>query len=304
MPRLIFFGTGTFAVPALRAVAADVVLAVAQPDRPSGRGMKLTPSPVKQAALELGIEVATPEKARAPEFVEQVRSLDADALIVASYGQILSQKLLDSARIGGINLHGSILPRYRGAAPIQRAILEGETETGVTLMQMDRGMDTGDMIDIDRTPIGADETYGELQDRLAVIAAGQLAEWLPRLVAGDYPRTPQRDEDATLAPKIERDETILDFHRPAEAEYRRFRAFSPVPGTSVQTQLGRIRLGQVRLGTGEGTPGEILRLDPLTIAFRQGSLAWLEIQPEGKKRMSGRDFANGARLRPGMRLIE
>ena len=304
MGKFVYMGTSEFAVPALQAIADEVVLVVSQPDRPSGRGMKMQPSPVKLAAKELGLPVETPERASTPEFVERIRELEADALIVAAYGQILRTKLLEATRRGGINLHGSILPKYRGAAPIQRAILEGETTTGVTLMQMDKGMDTGDMIHVVTTEIGPDETYGELQRRLAKLAAGQLEYWLKFIETGEYPRQIQDSELATHAPKVERDETVLDFNRSAESEYRRFRAFTPSPGTSVQTTHGRIRLGQVRMGDGSGAPGEVLNLDPFTVAFREGSLAWLEIQPEGKKRMSGRDFANGARLRPGTRLIE
>lgn len=298
-------GTGTFAVPALRALAPHVILAVAQPDRPSGRGLRLTPSPVKAAALELGIAVETPEKARAAEFVEAIRALDADALVVASYGQILSTKLLESTRRGGINLHGSILPKYRGAAPIQRAILDGEPETGITLMQMDRGMDTGDMIAIERTPIGPDETYGELQDRLALLAADMAQAWLPRIVAGEYTRVPQDHTEATMAPKIEKADAALDAGQPAATEYNRFRAFTPVPGATLTTLSGLVRLSQVRLSEATGDPGTVLATSPnLRIAFADGALDLLELQPEGKKRMSGRDFANGARLRPGMRWIE
>jgi methionyl-tRNA formyltransferase len=305
--RLVFFGTAEFAVPALRAVAEQTVLAVSQPDRPSGRGMGLKASPVKLAAQELGLEVATPQKCRAPEFVEQLESLQADALIVAAYGQILSQSVLDSVRRGGINLHGSILPKYRGAAPIQRAILEGETQTGVTLMQMDRGMDTGDVIAISRTPIGPDETYGEL-----------LFEWLERIVAGDYPRQPQNEAEATLAPKVTKAEAELRFERPANREYDRFRAFTPSPGAfvrllaspgespSTSTLLppsasrsaprgaGVVRIHRARARTESGPAGTILGLDPFPrIAFLEGSLEWVEVQPEGKKRM---------RLRPGQRL--
>ena len=168
--RIVYFGTSDFAVPALRALAEHVVLVVSQPDRPTGRGMKLQSSPVKKLALELGLPVETPEKARTPEFVEQVAAIGADVHVVAAYGQILSVKLLETAKNGGINLHGSILPAYRGAAPIQRSILNGDHETGVTLMQMDKGMDTGDMIAVAKTPIGPDETYGELQTRLSEIA--------------------------------------------------------------------------------------------------------------------------------------
>ncbi|CAN5410879.1 methionyl-tRNA formyltransferase [soil metagenome] len=301
--RLVFFGTGTFAVPALRAMADHVALVVTQPDAPSGRGGRLTPSATKLAALELGLTVETPEKARSKEFRERIESLEADALLVASYGQILSERLLNSAKRGGINLHGSILPRWRGAAPIQRSIEAGDPETGITLMQMDRGMDTGDSIEIVRTPIGPEETYGELQNRLAGIAAAMAVEWMPRIVAGDYERTPQSEEGVTIAPKIEKAEAELSFERDAKGEHDRFRAFSPNPGPFLRTTNGQWKLHRVGLAQGSGEPGEVLALNPLTVAFKNGALALEEVQPEGKKRMSGRDAANGARLRPGSRLI-
>ena len=266
--------------------------------------MRLQPSPAKLLATELGLAVATPEKSRAPDFVEYLESLRADALVVASYGQILSQRVLDSARWGGINLHGSLLPKYRGAAPIQRSILAGEKETGVTLMQMDKGMDTGDLIHIARTEIDPDETYGELQDRLALIAAEMATAWLPRIVAGDYSRTPQNSNLATTAPKVERVETALNPDFPAAAEYNRFRAFTPQPGTVLRSRIGPIKLHGARLGSRQGAPGDILSLkEGLEIAFASGSILITELQPEGKKRMSGRDFANGARLRVGERLL-
>jgi methionyl-tRNA formyltransferase len=301
--KIAFFGTAAFAVPALRAVAGDVVLVVSQPDRPSGRGMRMTSSPVKQAALELGLPVETPERARAPEFLERLRGLGLDVLLVAAYGQILSQAVLDSSVRGGINLHGSILPAYRGAAPIQRCLLAGETETGVTLMQMERGMDTGDVVAIERTPIGPDETYGELQDRLARLAGEMAAAWLPRIAAGDYPRVPQDHERATYAPKVEKAEAEISFDRGAREEYNRFRAFTPSPGAFLRTRLGLLRLGAVRPAPDGGEPATILASSPsLKVAMAEGSLELLEVQPEGKRRMSGRDFANGARLRPGERL--
>ncbi len=302
--KLIYFGTSTFAVPALRALAEHVTLVVTQPDRPTGRGHRLQPSPVKEAALALGLPVESPEKSRAPEFVDRLRQEEADVLVVAAYGQILSQKVLDSAKRGGINLHGSILPEYRGAAPIQRCILDGRTETGVTLMQMDRGMDTGDMIDVARLEIHPDETYGELQDRLAEVGAELALEWMPRIVAGDYPRTPQDHELATHAPKVEKAEAELRFDRTAEAEYHRFRAFQPSPGPFLTTSLGKLRLSTVRRSEGHGESGTVVRTSPeLVVAFAGGALELRELQPEGKKRMSGRDFANGARLRPGDRLL-
>lgn len=301
--KLVYFGTGIFAVEILRALSDRVSLVVTQPDRPSGRGMKLHPSPVKQLALELGLTVESPEKCRAPEFVERLRAENADALVVASYGQILSQSVLDSAARGGINLHGSILPAYRGAAPIQRCILNGEAETGVTLMQMDKGMDTGDMIAVERTQIGPDETYSELEVRLSHIAAKMAADWMPRIVAGDYPRTPQDHDRATIAPKVTKAEAELRFDRNVLQEYSRFRAFTNSPGAYIATALGHLKLSQVRLGEGSGEPGTVLAVNPeLTVAFEGGSLKLIEVQPEGKKRMSGRDFANGARLKIGDRL--
>jgi len=253
----------------------------------------------------------SPEKSRAAEFVEQLRSLEADALVVASYGQILSQAVLDSAKRGGINLHGSLLPKYRGAAPIQRAILNYERETGITLMQMDKGMDTGDIIDMRSTPIGKDETYGELQDRLASMAAEMSAEWMPRIVTGDYPRAPQDSSKACIAPKIEKAEGELSFERSAGEEYARFRAFTPSPGATLWTSVGRLRISEARnaeFGTRstasitELGPGTVLSVNPLVIEFTDGALQFLEIQPDGKKRMSGPDFANGARLKRGMNL--
>ncbi|CAN5462960.1 methionyl-tRNA formyltransferase [soil metagenome] len=265
--------------------------------------MRLQHSPIKSAAMELGLPVETPVKSRAPEFVAQLRALEADALIVAAYGQILSTAVLESATRGGINLHGSILPKYRGAAPIQRAVLNGDSETGVTLMQMDRGMDTGDIIEIRRTQIDPDESYGELQNRLSIIAADQIHGWIDRIVGGNYPRTPQ-PEGATHAAKIEKAEAELSFDRPSEAEYNRFRAFTPSPGAYFDIEGKRFRVARMATAEGQsGEPGTIVSVQPeLVVAFQEGALAILEWQPEGKKRMSGRDYANGARLRPGMRL--
>jgi len=299
--RIAFFGTGSFALPALRALASDIVLVVTQPDRPSGRGMKLHESPAKELARELGIACETPERSRAPEFVEKLEAMELDALMVGSYGQILSQRLLDSAKRGGINLHGSILPAYRCAAPIQRCVLNGDQETGVTLMQMDKGMDTGDIIAISRLAIGPDETYGQLQDRLALVAAELAQEWMPRIALGDYQGRVQDHERATIAPKVEKEEAELSFGRDARGEYNRFRAFSPSPGAYLRTTHGLIKLVDVRFsGDGHQEVGTVVAVSPeLTVQFLGGALVLREVQPEGKKRMSGRDFANGARLRPG-----
>jgi methionyl-tRNA formyltransferase len=303
--RIVYFGTSGFAVPALRAIAAHVVLVVSQPDRPSGRGKQLRPSPIKAAAESLSLLVETPERARSPEFVSKVAALAPDALVVASYGQILSEQLLGAARIGGINIHASVLPKYRGAAPIQWAILMGKKETGVTLMQMDKGMDTGDTIAVERTQIGEDETAGELEARLAGMGAELLGRWLERLNAGDYPRTPQNERQASMAPKLLSADGELSAGREAETEYRRFRATTPRPGAFVQTRFGALKILEARLGAGSGGKGEILNVSGagIEVAFVGGSLAFARVQLPGKPAVPGRDFANGARLKAGQKVL-
>ncbi|MBI5705559.1 MAG: methionyl-tRNA formyltransferase [Armatimonadetes bacterium] len=302
--KVVFFGTGEFAVPALRRISDHVVLAVSQPDRPSGRGLKVKASPFKEAAIELGLDVATPEKCKEPDFIARIEALSPDVLLVAAYGQIMPMRLFDCARRGGINLHGSILPKLRGAAPIQRAILDGEPETGVTLMQMDKGMDTGDIIAIERTPIGADETYTELQDRLSHIAAGMAAGFLPRICEGNYPRVPQTPDLATYAPMVTKAEAELSFERSASHEYNRFRAFTDRPGAWARTRFGNVRVRQARWSPCRAPAGSILAVQPsLRVAFADGGMEWIEVQAEGKRPMSGRDFANGQRLKAGDSLL-
>lgn len=303
--RIVFFGTGLFAVPALRVCASHCVLAVSQPGRPSGRGLTVRPSAVEVAARELGLPVETPEKARDPEFIARVRDHSPDLLVVASYGQILKQSLLDAARIAPINLHGSILPAWRGAAPIQRAVEAGDRQTGVTLMRMDAGMDTGPMIDVARTPVEADETSGELQERLAFIAADLLALWLPRLGSGEFEAVPQPEAGVSLAPKIAKEDARIDPRNPGNAEYDRYRAFTPAPGAFLSTRLGILKVRRARLiqGTNEA-PGNItLSKDGLVLACAGGSLLLDEVQAEGKRRTSGLDLANGARLKTGDNLL-
>ena len=302
--RIVAFGTGAFAVPAIRALAEHIVLVVSQPDRPSGRGMHMHASPVSLVARELGIPIETPERSRAPEFVERLIAQNADFLLVASYGQILSQRLLESATRGGINLHGSILPRWRGAAPIQRCLEAGDIESGVTLMQMDRGMDTGDIIEIHSTPIGPDETYGELHDRLAELAAMQIAGWAQRIALGEYPRTSQDHAAATLAPKVERGDTELDPHGDVDTAFNRYRAFTPNPGVFVRSSTGTVKVHRARKAEGSGPAGTVLQTHPeLVVAFGSGALAFIEVQPEGKKRMAGSDLANGLRIKPGLEWL-
>jgi len=302
--RIVYFGTSDFAVPALERLKDHTVLVVSQPDRPSGRGMKLTPSPVKQCAIENGLPVETPLKCRDKAFVERLRELDADVFIVASYGQILSQAVLDVPKHGCFNLHGSILPKYRGAAPIQYSILNGDAVTGVTLMLMDAGMDTGDMIAVNETPIDPDETTGELHDRLAAISADLAADWAERLCNGDFPHKPQDESEATYSPKVEKSDAELSFERNAKKEYDRYRAFTPFPGAWIDTVSGRLKIKRAALGSAIAEPGTVIEVKPsLIVAFEGGSLILESVQPDGKKPVTGAEFANGARLKPGDCLV-
>ncbi len=298
--RLVYFGTSAFAVPALERLAEHVVLVVTQPDRPSGRGMEPKPSDIKNAGKTLGLAVETPEKSRDKAFVEHLQTLDADAFVVASYGQILSKSLLAVPKHGCFNLHASLLPKYRGAAPIQYAVLNGDTETGVTLMAMDAGMDTGDMIAKNPTKIDPDETAGELHDRLAVIAAELAEEWIERLARGDFPRAPQDPDAVSYAPKVTKADAELDFCGSAKQEYDRYRAFTPIPGAWVATSHGPLKLRRVSGGRGSAAaPGTVVSVRPFEVAFVDGSLVFEEVQPEGRKAMPGADYANGARIVPG-----
>lgn len=304
--RIVFFGTGDFAVPALKVCGAHVVLAVSQPGRASGRGMKIRPSPVEAAARDLGLAVATPEKARDPEFIASVERLAPDLLVVASYGQILRPRLLEAARIAPINLHGSILPRWRGAAPIQRAIEAGDRESGVTLMRMDAGMDTGPTIAFAPTPIGEDETAGSLSERLARLAAELLAEWLPRLGAGAFDPAPQPEEGATIARKVERTDARLDPTGPAAREYDRFRAFTPAPGAYIEGVRERLRILEARpVPEAHGEPGRaIIGGGRLILACAGGGLELRRVGPPGRPPMDGRAWANGARIASGDKLVQ
>ncbi|MDX2065950.1 MAG: methionyl-tRNA formyltransferase [Fimbriimonadaceae bacterium] len=298
--RIVYFGTGEFAVAPLRAIAPHVIRVVTQPPRPQGRGHRLQVTAVHALADTLGLPVETPERVRVTAWIDSIAALEADLLVVASYGKILPARLLTVARRGAWNLHGSLLPEYRGAAPIQRAIMDGRSETGVCLMQMDVGMDTGDVLDVVRTPIGPDETYGELQARLSELAAGQLARAVES--PDSLTAVAQDHAGATHAAKITREDTELDVGRAARAEYNRFRGVTPNPGAGLPTSLGRVRVSAARWRPESGEPGTILSVAPLVVAFGEGALELIEIQPEGKKRMSGRDWANGARLAPGLRL--
>jgi methionyl-tRNA formyltransferase len=302
--KLVYFGTSEFAVPALIALSGSVALVVSQPDRPAGRGRNLRSSPVKMKAADLGLPVATPERASDPAFIDTIRAIRPDALVVASYGQILKESLLECAVRGGINLHASLLPKYRGAAPVQRAILAGESETGVCVMQMDKGMDTGDVIDSRATAIGADETAGELEARLAAIAADLAAEWLPQISAGSYPREPQSAAAATMAPKMTPQDGLIDVRDGASDAYRRFRACTPRPGCWIASSAGLVRVIEARLASDVAEPGTVAAVDSgsITLALSGGALRLLRVQPQGRSGQSAREYANGRRMSVGDRF--
>ncbi|PNS08515.1 methionyl-tRNA formyltransferase [Solilutibacter silvestris] len=300
--RIVFAGTPEFAVPSLRAACerADVVAVYTQPDRPAGRGRALTPSPVKQEALQRGIDVRQPETLRDPEVQAQLRALEPDLIVTAAYGLILPKKVLKIPFHGCWNLHGSLLPRWRGAAPIQRAIEAGDAETGVCLMQMAAGLDTGPVLLSEATAIAADETSGELYERLADIAARVLAQGLELLEAGSPPLPhPQPEAGVTHAAKIEKAEARLDWNQPAEVLARKVRAFQPWPVAEATLAGERVRIhaAKVVAVTSDAEAGSVIAAsrDGIDIACGAGVLRLLVLQREGGRTVSAGDYLNARR---------
>jgi len=280
----------------------EVVAVVTQPDRPAHRGQRLTPPPVKTRALAAGVEVLQPPRLRDAEWPERLRALDADVAVVVAFGQILPRAVLDAPRRGSINVHGSLLPRYRGAAPIQWAIMRGETVTGITTFQMDEGMDTGPMLRSASVTIGAEETAGELAARLSVLGAEVLVDTLAELDTLT-PRA-QRHEDATLALRLKRADAYLDWNRPAQELVNRIRGCNPWPGALTRGPGGTLTIWRATVaGTGPTrTPGTLERPadgDAPAIAAADGWLRPIEVQPENRRAMSWADYLRGARLSPG-----
>lgn len=304
--RVAFFGTPLVAVPALTSLTAagdlDVVAVVTNPDRPRGRSRTPVPPPVKEAALEHGLQVLQPTKPI--EIVDELRDLALDACAVVAYGALLPRPVLESGGRGFVNLHFSLLPRWRGAAPVQHALRAGDEVTGVTTFVLDAGMDTGPIIDRVEVPIGADETAGSLLDRLAAIGAPILVDSVRSLVAGTELR-PQDHERATLAPKITPDDVAIDWSQPAGRIRDLVRSANPAPGAHTTFDGRRLKVWRMRAMKGEhGAPGEILSTGPTGIAVAAGDGAVLleEVQPEGKARMDARAFANGYHPEVGSRL--
>ena len=297
--RVIFMGTPDFAVPALNAIVEaghDVVLVVAQPDRPAGRGRSLRAPPVAKRAKELGLPLAQPKALRSGPFPARFQSLEADIGVVIAYGRILPEDLLSSPKMGCLNVHGSLLPRWRGAAPIQWAILEGDTTTGVAVQQMEPSLDTGPVYEVLETPIGPTDTAGLLHDRLSLLSATAVVKTLATL-----PRTPtpQAEEGVTWAQKIDKSMGRIEWNRPAAELDRRVRAMSPWPGGWTPWRDANLKILQARPSEGQGAPGTVLSVRPLIVACGEGALTLERVQAPGKRPVSGEDFANGAHLQPG-----
>ena len=304
--KLVFAGTPEFARASLEALVASGRTPIAvytQPDRPAGRGKKLTSSPVKRYALEHGIRVFQPETLRDDAAIEELRALQPDLLVVAAYGLILPQAVLDIPTHGCVNVHASILPRWRGAAPIQAAILAGDSKTGISLMRMTAGLDCGPVFHIADITIGHEETAGELHDRLATLGASALVEQLDDIVTGRLEAVDQDDSLATYAPKIDKQDAEIDWDLTAAEIAQRVRAYNPFPGAFTHDRDTRLKIWRATPADGSGEPGEVLRFDrdAIVVACGDGALSLDELQLPGKRRAPAREFAGQTDL-SGRRL--
>ena len=304
--RIVFMGSPEFALPSLRACIArhQVVLVVAQPDKPAGRGKELTRPPVALAADEAGIEVYQPRSARPPEVAERLRATGAELAVVVAYGKILPKGVLEAFPRGCVNVHGSILPAYRGAAPVQWAILKGERETGVTIMKLDEGMDTGPMLLERRVAIGDSETSGQLAARLAAVGAEALVEALAAIEAGTAVEVPQDDARASYAPMLEKSHGLIDWTRSADEIRNLVRGVDPWPGAATALGGQPLKLYGAARAEGQGEPGTVLSVvaDGVVIATGDGAVRIDELQAPGKRRMTAAELARGRALGPGTRL--
>jgi methionyl-tRNA formyltransferase len=303
--RLVFMGTPDFAVPTLVEIVGSghqVVAAYTRAAQPAGRGMGLRPSPVEREARRLGIEVLTPKALKTPQAQEAFRAHEADAAVVVAYGLILPKPVLNAPRLGCFNLHASALPRWRGAAPINRAIMAGDTETAVMAMKMDEALDTGPIAMAERVAIGPDMTAGELHDRLSRLGADLMVRMLGALERGSLQLTPQPDEGVTYAAKIDKHETRIDWAKPWKAVHDHCRGLSPFPGAWFELPgAGRIKVLRTNSGEGSGVPGTVLDAH-LTIACGDGAVRILELQRGGGRPMKAEEFLRGTAVAAGTRL--
>ncbi|EET43386.1 methionyl-tRNA formyltransferase [Neisseria sicca ATCC 29256] len=304
--KVIFAGTPDFAAAALKAIAAagfEIPLVLTQPDRPKGRGMQLAPSPVKQAALELGLRVAQPEKLRNnAEALQMLKEVEADVMVVAAYGLILPQDVLDTPRHGCLNIHTSLLPRWRGAAPIQRAIEAGDAETGVCIMQMDIGLDTGDVVSEHRYAIQPTDTANEVHDALMNLGAEAIVADLQQLKTEDRLKSvKQPEEGVTYAQKLSKEEARINWSESAAVIERKIRAFNPVPAAWVEYQGKPMKIWRAEAVAQQGKAGEVLSCsaDGLVVACGENALKITELQPSGSKRMPIAAFAAGHKIEVG-----
>src|SRR5437868_5508680 len=307
--KLVFCGTPEFGVPTLEAVIAaghEVALVVTQPDRAAGRGMEVQAPAVKRVAMERGLPVVQPEKVKNNgEFRARLEEIQPDAILVVAYGRIIPRWMLDLPRFGNINLHGSLLPKYRGAAPIQWAVANGELVTGVTTMRLDEGLDTGDMLLAQVCPIGRDETAAEVYECLAPLGAQLMVKTLHHLEAGLIFPEPQDHSQATFAPILKREDGWIDFSQNAQPIYNRWRGFQPWPGAHTLLRGKKLIVQKMRVaGAGSGEPGVVeVRGDAFLVGCGGGSLIALdEVQLEGKRRMSAAEFLRGNQVKSGERL--
>jgi methionyl-tRNA formyltransferase len=304
--RIVFMATPDFSVPTFLEIVGqghEVAAVYTQPPRPAGRGMAERLSPVHQTAQKFGIPVFTPKTLRDPDVQAEFATHAADVAVVVAYGLILPKPILEAPREGCLNLHASLLPRWRGAAPIQRAIMAGDRETGVMVMRMAEGLDTGPVCLAERVPIGADETAGSLHDRLTILGADLMARALAALERGALTCTPQSEAGATYAAKLDKAESRIDWTRPAEEILNAIRGLSPSPGAWCEMPLGgapeRVRVLKAKAAEGSGAPGAVLSLAPLRVACGEGAIEFLELQRAGKKPVAAEEFLRGVRLAEG-----
>lgn len=309
--RVLFMGTPDFSricLAGLECEGLEIVGVISQPDRPRGRGYTLTPSPVKAYALERGYPVYTPETLKDQAFADLLSALDPEVIAVVAYGKLLPKSVLDYPKYGCVNVHTSLLPLYRGAAPMQRAIMDGRSETGITTMFMAQGLDTGDILECERTPIGENDNFEDIHDRLAQMGARLLPHTLLALQAGTLTPTSQTDEGTCYAEKITKDDCVIDFHKSAWDVHNLIRGLSPIPLAFTRLNGKMLKVSAARVAATDGVhgaPGTVIALDgEITVACGTGAVALTAVLPEGKGRMSAADFIRGRKIACGDLLGE